>query len=102
MISNFFHTPATKKFSIKPRYYDPDKEERESREQRIRRELGMEEEKKSGDGEYRPNIKGQFRSSGGWERSMEEGRKAQQRRLIWMVLILALVFAIILFADKLF
>lgn len=102
MISNFFHTPASKKFSIRPRFYDPDKEERENREQRIRHELGMEEEKKKFSGEYRPNIKGQFRSTGGWQKSMEDGRKAQRRRLIWMFMILVLVFLIIMFADKIF
>ncbi len=102
MISNFFHTPTNKKFSIRPRFYDPDKEERDSREQRIRHELGLEQEKKNTGGEYRPNIKGQFRSTGGWQRSMEEGRKAQRRRLIWMFLILVLVFVILMFADELF
>jgi len=36
MISKFFHTPGTRKFNMRPRFYDPDQEERDQREQRIR------------------------------------------------------------------
>ncbi len=46
MIGRFFHTPQTKQFNIRPRFHDPDKDERDDREQRIKEELGIVDEKK--------------------------------------------------------
>lgn len=99
MIGRFFHTPGTKKFGFTPRFYDPDKEERDDRERRIKEELGIVEEKKEWGKSYRPNIKGQFRDNDGWARSSEGARKAQNRRLIWIVMILALVLYLFFFSD---
>ncbi|MCY1720258.1 hypothetical protein OU798_07880 [Prolixibacteraceae bacterium Z1-6] len=99
MISNFFHTPGTKKFRISPRFYDPDKEERDERERRIKEELGIVEEKVDDGKPYRPSIKGQFRSGDGWAKSSESARKAQNRRLIWIILILALVVYLFFYSD---
>jgi len=39
MIGKFFHTPPSKQFNYKPRFYDPDKEEHESRVKRVKDEL---------------------------------------------------------------
>lgn len=102
MISKFFHTPASRKFNLKPRFYDPDKEEREAREQRIRRELGMDEPEKTGNGGYRHNIKGQFRNTDGWQRMNSSAKVAQQRRLLWLILILAIALFLVFFGDSLF
>ena len=101
MIGRFFHTPGTKQFNFKPRFYDPDKEEREERERRIKEELGIKDEKKIDDGKpYRANIKGQFRNANGWQsRSSEAARRAQNRRLIWIILILALVMYLFFYSD---
>lgn len=99
MIGNFFHTPGTKKFSITPRFWDPDKDERDERERRIKEELGIVDEKKDSNRPYRPNIKGQFRSGDGWARSSESARRAQNRRLVWIVIILALVLYLFFFSD---
>lgn len=99
MIGRFFHTPGTKKFSITPRFWDPDKEEREERERRIKEELGIVDEKEEFGKAYRPNIKGQFRSSGSWSRSSETARRAQNRRLIWIIMILALVLYLFFYSD---
>lgn len=99
MIGNFFHTPGTKKFNITPRFWDPDKEEKEERERRIKEELGIVEEKKDDGKPYCPNIKGQFRAGGEWARSSEAARKSQNRRLIWIILILALVLYLFFFSD---
>ena len=99
MISNFFHTPGTKKFKITPRFYDPDKEEREERERRIKEELGIVDEKVDDGKPYRPQIKGQFRPNGGWAKSSESARRAQNRRLIWIVMILALVMYLFFYSD---
>lgn len=99
MIGRFFHTPEAKKFNITPRFWDPDKEERDERERRIKEELGIRDEKKESGRPYRPNIKGQFRAGGGWSRSSEEARKAQNRRLLWIFLILALLLYLFFFSD---
>lgn len=99
MIGRFFHTPGTKKFSITPRFWDPEKEERDERERRIKEELGIVDEKKEDSRPYRPNIRGQFRAHGGGGRSTEEARRSQNRRLIWIVLILALVLYLFFYSD---
>ncbi len=99
MISNFFHTPGTKKFRITPRFYDPDKEERDERERRIKEELGIFEEKVDDGKPYRPGIKGQFRKGDGWAKSSESARRAQNRRLIWIILILVLVVYLFFYSD---
>ena len=38
-MGGFFHTPKPKKFKIEPRYWDPEKEEREDRIKRIKNTL---------------------------------------------------------------
>lgn len=61
----FGRTPAHQRFQYKPRYYDPQKEEREERERRIRRELQLEDESTdngSGD-DYKSRIKGSFQKA---------------------------------------
>jgi len=102
MISKFFHTPGTRKFHMKPRFYDPDQDEREEREIRIRQELGINEPAKTENGEYRPNIRGQFRNTDGWQRSDSAAKVAQQRRLLWLILVLAVAVFLLFFGDVLF
>jgi hypothetical protein len=53
-----FDKPKYKTFNITPRYWDPEKEEKQSRERRVKAKLGIEDE----DDVYIPNIKGQFTS----------------------------------------
>lgn len=100
MIGKFFHTPRSKQFNITPRFYDPDKEEREERERRIKEELGIFDEKVDDGKPYRPNIKGQFRNTDGWQaKSSESARRAQNRRLIWIILTLALILYLFFYSD---
>ena len=100
MIGKFFHTPGTKRFHINPRYYDPDKEERENREQRIKEEMGSVEEKVDNGKPFRANVKGQFRNTDGWQvKSSSSARKSQNKRLIFLILILALVFYLFFYSD---
>ena len=99
MIGRFFHTPGTKKFSITPRFHDPDKEERDERERRIKEELGIVDEKANDGRPFRPNIKGQFRPGERWSRTSESARRSQNRRLIWIILILALVLYLFFYSD---
>ena len=103
MIGKFFHTPRAKQFNITPRFYDPDKEEREERERRIKEELGIVDEKVDDGKPYRPNVRGQFRASGGWQaKSSEKARRTSNTRLIILILILCLVFYLFFYSDLTF
>ena len=98
MIGKFFHIPEAKQFSFRPRFYDPDKEERADRERRIKEELGIAEGKVDDGKPFRANIKGQFRNPDGWRAKSSSGfRKSQNTRLIILVLILALVFYLLFY-----
>lgn len=99
MIGRFFHTPGTKRFSITPRFYDPEQEARTERERRIKEELGIVDEKKDDGRPFRTSIKGTFRNSAGLSRSSEDARRSQNRRLIWIILILALVLYLFFYSD---
>ena len=103
MIGKFFHTPPTKRFHITPRFHDPDKEALAERERRIKEELGIVDETKDPDRPFRPNIKGQFRKTGDWQaKSSEAARRSQNRRLIFLILILALIFYLFFYSDLMF
>lgn len=101
MIGRFFHTPPSKKFHITPRFYDPDKDERDERERRVKEELGIEVEKKpAGNRPFRPNIKGQFRQAQeGFSKSSEKARRSSNTRLIILILILTLIFYLFFYSD---
>jgi len=58
-LPGFFKKPEHKRFNIQRRYWDPAKEEREERENRIKAELGIQDD----NGQYIPNIKGQLKRS---------------------------------------
>ncbi|MDX9880943.1 MAG: hypothetical protein RBS73_02685 [Prolixibacteraceae bacterium] len=97
MIGKFFHTPKSKPFYIPYRYYSPEKEAMQEREQRIRRELGIVEEKEF-DANYKANLKGSFRQAmNNRSRSASDAQRRSNTRLIIMVLILALVFYLLFF-----
>lgn len=103
MIGRFFHTPGAKKFHITPRFYDPDKDEREERVRRIKEELGIVDEKNGNVQPYRPNIKGQFRmAKEGLTKSNTAARKSSNRRLIYLILILSLIFYLFFYSDFIF
>jgi hypothetical protein len=98
MIGRFFHTPGTRQFGFKPRFFDPDKEERDDREKRIKGEMGIVEEKVDDGKPFISNLKGQFRDGDGWQAKSSPGaRKSQNRRLIMLIMILTLVFYLLLF-----
>jgi hypothetical protein len=101
MIGRFFHTPPTKRFRITPRFYDPDKDERDERERRIKDELGIVDEKKPvSNRPFRPNLRGQFRQAQeGFSKSSEKARRASNTRLIILILILTLIFYLFFYSD---
>ncbi len=103
MIGRFFHIPQSKKFNVRPRFYDPDKEEREERVRRIKEEMGIVDEKANNGKPFKPNIKGQFRKADGWQaKSSDSARRSQNKRLIYLVLILALIFYLFFYSDFIF
>lgn len=66
-ISLFTKTPNHKRFAYKPRYWDPEAEERKEREERIRaeiaREKGVNQGEVGADDDYRSRITGSFHAS---------------------------------------
>jgi len=65
-LSLFTKAPQYQRFNYTPRYYDPKKEEREDREERIRREIQKERGEVSNDatvGDYRSRIAGSFHAA---------------------------------------
>lgn len=51
----FFNMRSPRKFNHRPIFYDPDKEALEKRVEKVKREIGMADEK-----DYKPDIKGSF------------------------------------------
>ena len=81
-----FKKPEYRKINIKPRYWDPEKEEREAREKRIKAELGI----KDDDGQYIPNVQGQFRRE--YEKRKAARNSISSARTIRLFMILLLLF----------
>ncbi len=90
MIGNFFHLPNHRRFSMPFRYYDPEKEEMQNREDRIKKELGI-HEKKTFDKNYRPNIHGQFRRAmGNSSKTASNAKRRSNTRLITLIVVLSI------------
>jgi hypothetical protein len=89
----FGRTPSHRRFEYKPRYYDPEKEERAERERRIREELALEKsEAVDADGDYRARIKGSF------QRSRRRAKPSSEASAILLRLAVLLFIAIWLIA----
>jgi hypothetical protein len=102
-MGNFFHTPKPKQFNFRPRFYDPDKEDFELREQRIKEELGISSDRKYDGKSHRDRILGSFRNQGRTQsKTSIEARRSQNTRLIFMIIILALIFYFVFYSDFLF
>jgi len=102
-MGSFFHTPKPKQFNFRPRFYDPEKEDFEQREQRIKEELGIATEKPYDSKSFRDRIRGSFRNQGrNQSKSSEELRRSQNTRLIFMIIFLALIFYFVFYSDFLF
>jgi len=102
-MGSFFHTPKPKHFNFRPRFYDPDKEDLELREQKIKEELGIATDKKYDGKSHRDRIRGSFRNQGRTpSKTSEDARRAQNTRLILMIIIFALIFYLVFYSDFLF
>ena len=89
-LPGFFKKPEHKRFNIEPRYWDPAKEEREERENRIKAELGMTDD----NGQYIPNIKGQMKRSLRHKNAdvRHSNKKSNIRLFIILVILLIIAF----------
>ncbi len=96
MIGKFFHLPKNKQFNMPYRFHNPDKEEMEGREVRIKSELGMTEKNEVSE-TYRPSIKGQFRrTTGNASKTVSEAKKRSNIRLMIIIAILCLIVYLII------
>ena len=91
--TSFFKRPEHKRFNLKPRYWDPAKEEREDREKRIKAELGMTDE----NDQYIPYIKGRMKSELRHRHSDARGARQKSNFRLFVILIILLFAAYIYF-----
>ncbi|MBP7508232.1 MAG: hypothetical protein KA807_10445 [Prolixibacteraceae bacterium] len=92
-MANFFSTPKPRQFNVTPRYWNPEKEQREMRERRIKSELGISD---NTDGKYTPYIApGAFRQ--GLTRGKWGGTRSQRKSSNTRVLIILAILALLLF-----
>ena len=87
----FFRLPGHYVFDYKPIYYDPEKEKREKRIQRIKKELGIETPI---DENYKPDIN--FRRT---SISRKRRERSALTRFLIILTFLALMFYILLFTN---
>jgi hypothetical protein len=96
MALKFLHTPKPKQFNFGYRFYDPQKEAMKEREERIRRELAIDDNENTG-GYYRAGIKGQFRKAAVRpSKTSAAAIRKSNMRLVYIVIILSILFYILL------
>ena len=85
---NFFGTQEVRKFSYKPRFYDPEAEER-------RKKYGDFTKPKEENEKYVPgkHVKGSFRD-GNYQRMKEVNRNQKNIGVVTMILLFAVVYLI--------
>ncbi|PID89039.1 MAG: hypothetical protein CSB01_04115 [Bacteroidia bacterium] len=93
----FRNLEKPKGFTRKPIYWDPEKEEREERERRIREELGLSDAEKENLSTYKPRIKGQFRSAAHGDRAALKAERKKNMRRMFMTIAVLLVLLYFVF-----
>ncbi len=94
----FFSKQEHKRFNLTPRYWDPEKEEREEREKRIKVELGIKDDNDT----YIPNMKGKFTSQLNEKHSIaRSARRNSTVRLFFILIILLLIAFYLIFKLEL-
>ena len=89
-IPRLFKLPEYRKFTYRPLYHDPEKEEREARLRKLRQETGN-----RADGQYTPGIqRGTMKS---YYKRNETVKKQSNIRLILIIFFLLFVTYLILF-----
>lgn len=90
-----FKQPEYKRFNLKPRYWDPEKEAREERVKRARAELALE-----GEEVYVPDIRGQFRNEYERRKAMRMNAGSSRTVRLFMILVLLFLGAFYLFVKN--
>lgn len=90
----FRKQPRPMQFEFNPRYWNPEEEARQEREKRIKAGLGIGQEEDVEN--YRPNIRGKFRSATyiNHRERLGEKNKTRQKIMIYVAVILILLFLI--------
>ena len=83
-----FKKPEYRRFNLKPRYWDPAKEEREER--------GLKDDDKT----YIPNIKGQFRQEYEKRKANRNGLNSNYALRLFMILTLLFIMAFYVFVKN--
>lgn len=93
----FTSLPKSKPFKIVTRFYDPQKEAMKEREERIKREMGQDNDGEPGS-YYASGIKGQFRKAGKHttSRTSAEAIRKSNLRLLYIIIILSALLYFIL------
>lgn len=92
---SFYNVRKPRQFDHKPIYWDPHREAMEERVQKIKREIGMEEEDLE---HYKPNIKGTFiEGTSHLKKSLDKGDDSRIRKYRNVKLIVAAVLLVALF-----
>lgn len=92
-IPSLFKIPGHRTFTYRPRYYDPEKEEREERNREIMREMGISSQK---EGEYKPSIR-RGSMKGYFHQHSRKARNQSNIRLVIIIIFLLIVSYLILF-----
>lgn len=85
-----FERQDNRKFNFKPRYWDPEKEEREEREKRIKAELGIGEKDQD---TYIPNLRGRFTEIYEKRRANRKGYNGKYAVRLFLILIIVFLAA---------
>lgn len=91
-----FKKPEYKRFNLKPRYWDPEKEAREAREKRIRAELGLTDD----NGQYIPDVRGQFRQEFEKRKAARSSFSSSYTLRLFMILIMLFLAAFYVFIKN--
>lgn len=92
---SLFKKPEYRKFNLKPRYWDPEKEAREEREKRIKAELGLKD-----DENYVPHVRGEFRREYEKRKTARSSMGSTQTLRLFMILILLFLAAFYVFIKN--
>lgn len=92
---SLFTKPEYRKFNLKPRYWDPEKEARIEREKRIKAELGIKD-----DDNYTPHIRGQFRKEFEKHKAIRSSMGSAQTIRFFMILIMLFLIAFYIFVKN--
>lgn len=84
-----FKKPDIKRFDLKPRYWDPEKEAHEERVKRAKAELGLEEKSD----QYIPDMKGKLRDEYKRRRADRASHNSRYAIRLFMILIMLFIAA---------